>query len=108
VLTTETRRDGTLLERVHDGVGRTEELLHNDVHSTHHLGHQEVLSGTVEGGLALLPGLGTAQTGETDGGGGSGITDGRDDRAGGNGGSGESAGAEDAGGAERGHYCEWS
>ncbi len=41
VLAAEPGRDGALLKRVHDGVGRAEELLQHDVHAADHLAHEE-------------------------------------------------------------------
>lgn len=48
--------DGTLFERVVDGVGRAEELLQDDVHAAHHFRHEKITAGMVhERRLGLVP-----------------------------------------------------
>lgn len=63
VFATEPRTDGTLLEGVVDGVWWAEELFEDNVHSSHHLGEQEVVSNLVHGAFGLfIPSLGGSQT----------------------------------------------
>ncbi len=48
VLTTETRRDGALLEGVVEGNLGEEDLLHKKHHTTHHLGQEGILGETLD------------------------------------------------------------
>jgi len=63
MLTAEPWRDRTLLERIHDSVGRSEELLEDDVHSSEHLRHKKEFTRLVERGLSILPGCGGGEAG---------------------------------------------
>lgn len=57
MLTSESRRNRTLLKGVVDRVGRAEELLEHNVHTTEHFSQQKELGGLVEGSLVrLVPG----------------------------------------------------
>jgi len=49
VLSTETRTQGTLLERVHKSVRRTEEGLEDNPHAADQLGQEQGLRGLVQG-----------------------------------------------------------
>jgi len=63
MLTAKPWRDRALLERIHNCVRRSEELLEDDIHSPEHLGHEEKFTRLVERGLSILPGCGGGNAG---------------------------------------------
>lgn len=57
VLSTETGRQCTLLEGVHEGVGRSEEGLQDNPHTTDQLGQQKSLGSVIQGRWSLSGGV---------------------------------------------------